>query len=124
MKQKFYICEQCGNIVASVKDKGASVMCCGQNMKEIIPNTVNASVEKHTPTYTVKDNIVTVCVGTENHPMQQDHYIEWISLQAKQGNQRKQLQPGDKPEVCFALCKGDEVEAVYAYCSLHSLWKA
>ena len=53
-----------------------------------------------------------------------EHYIEWVSLQTKQGNQRKELHPGEKPEVCFALCEGDEVEAVYAYCNLHSLWKA
>ncbi len=52
------------------------------------------------------------------------HYIEWVSLQTKQGNQRKALQPEDKPEVCFAICEGDEVEAVYAYCNLHGLWKA
>lgn len=49
--------------------------------------------------------------------------IEWISIQTKQGNQRKELHPGEKPEACFALCKGDEVEAAYAYCNLHSLWK-
>ena len=52
-----------------------------------------------------------------------EHYIEWISIQTKQGNQRKELHPGEKPEACFALCKGDEVEAAYAYCNLHSLWK-
>ena len=55
--------------------------------------------------------------------MQSEHYIEWISIQTKQGNQRKELHPGEKPEACFALCKGDEVEAAYAYCNLHSLWK-
>ena len=53
-----------------------------------------------------------------------EHYIEWVSLQSKCGNQRKQLRPGDAPEVSFALTDGDEVEAVYAYCNLHSLWKA
>ena len=53
-----------------------------------------------------------------------EHYIEWIVLQTKNGVQRKELNPGDKPEACFALCDGDEVEAVYAYCNLHGLWKA
>ena len=52
------------------------------------------------------------------------HYIEWVSLKTKQGNQRKALNPGDEPKVEFAICEGDEVEAVYAYCNLHSLWKA
>ena len=68
--------------------------------------------------------IVHVKVGSVEHPMLPEHYIEWVSLQTKQGNQRKELHPGEKPEVCFALCEGDEVEAVYAYCNLHSLWKA
>jgi len=124
MEQKFYICEHCGNIIAMVKDAGVPVMCCGGKMKELIPGTTDAAVEKHVPVYHVENNIVTVTVGSTEHPMQTEHYIEWISLQTKQGNQRKLLQPSDKPTVSFALCEGDEVEAVYAYCNLHSLWKA
>ena len=83
-----------------------------------------AAVEKHVPVWTVENGIVHVKVGSVEHPMLPEHYIEWVSLQTKQGNQRKELHPGEKPEVCFALCEGDEVEAVYAYCNLHSLWKA
>ena len=124
MEQKFYICEHCGNIVAMVKGSGVSVMCCGQKMKEIVPGTVDAAVEKHVPVYKAEGNLVKVSVGAAEHPMMPEHYIGWVSLQTKQGNQRKALHPGDKPEVCFAICEGDEVEAVYAYCNLHSLWKA
>ena len=68
--------------------------------------------------------MIYVKVGEAEHPMLPEHYIEWISLQTKQGNQRKELAPGEKPESCFAICEGDEVEAVYAYCNLHGLWKA
>lgn len=124
MEQKFYICEHCGNIVAMVKGSGVPVMCCGQKMKEIVPGTVDAAVEKHVPVYKAEGDLVKVSVGAAGHPMMPEHYIEWVSLQTKQGNQRKALHPGDKPEVCFAICEGDEVEAVYAYCNLHSLWKA
>ena len=124
MEQKFYICAHCGNIIAKVKDAGVPVMCCGQKMDELVPGTVDASVEKHVPAFTVEGSIVKVKVGSVEHPMAEEHYIEWVSLQTKQGNQRKSLKPGDKPEVCFAICDGDEVEAVYAYCNLHSLWKA
>ncbi len=124
MEQKFYICEHCGNIIAKVKDAGVPVMCCGQKMKELIPGTTVAAVEKHVPVYNIENGVVTVTVGSAEHPMQPEHYIEWISLQTKQGNQRKLLKPGDKPTVCFALCEGDEIEAVYAYCNTHSLWKA
>ena len=56
--------------------------------------------------------------------MMPEHYIEWVCLLTKQGEQRKTLQPDDKPVVQFALCDGDEVVAVYAYCNLHSLWKS
>ena len=124
MEQKFLICEHCGNIIAMVKDTGVPVMCCGQKMTEIIPGTTDAAVEKHVPVYTVDGTTVTVSVGSTAHPMLPEHYIEWVSLQTKQGNQRKLLKPGDEPKVWFAMCEGDEVEAVYAYCNLHGLWKA
>ena len=93
-------------------------------MTEIIPDTTDAAVEKHVPVWTVENGVVHVKIGSVEHPMLPEHYIEWVSLQTKQGNQRKELHPGEKPEVCFALCEGDEVEVVYAYCNLHSLWKA
>lgn len=124
MEQKFYICEHCGNIFAVVKNVGVPVMCCGQKMTEIIPGTIEASLEKHVPVYEVKGNKIIVTVGAVEHPMTEEHYIEWISLQTKQGNQRKALHPGDKPQICFSICEDDEIEAVYAYCNLHGLWKA
>ena len=124
MEMKFYRCAHCGKIIAVVKESGVPVMCCGQKMQEIIPGTADASPEKHVPVYEVKDNIVTVTVGSAAHPMAEEHYIEWVSLQTKGGNQRKALKPGDEPKVRFAILEGDEVEAVYAYCNLHSLWKA
>ncbi len=124
MEQRFFICERCGNMIEMVRDAGLSVMCCGRKMKELVPGITDAAVEKHVPVYQVNGNVVTVTVGSVEHPMLTDHYIEWVSLQTKQGSQRKNLQPGDKPTVTFALCDGDEVEAVYAYCNLHGLWKA
>ena len=104
MEQKFYICKHCGNIIAKVKDCGVPVMCCGEKMTEIIPNTTDAAVEKHVPVWTVENGIVHVKVSSVEHPMLPEHYIEWVSIHTKQGNQRKELHPGEKPEVCFALC--------------------
>ena len=124
MEMKFYRCKKCGQMVAIVKKKGCPIMCCGEPMEEIVPGTTDAAQEKHVPVYEVKDNLVYVSVGSVAHPMTEEHYIEWISLQTKQGNRRKALKPGDEPKACFALCEGDEVLAVYAYCNLHSLWKA
>lgn len=124
MEQKFYKCEHCGNIIAMVKNTGVPVVCCGEKMKEIVPGTVDASLEKHVPVFEVKDNVVYVTVGAVAHPMEEKHFIEWISLQTSGGNQRKVLTPGTEPKAAFAICEGETVEAVYAYCNLHGLWKA
>ena len=124
MEQKFFICETCGNIVAMVKPSGVPVVCCGKPMKQIVPNTTDAAQEKHVPVWSKEGNLVKVQVGSVAHPMIPAHYIEWVSLQTKAGNQRKALAPEQAPEVTFALTDGDEVEAVYAYCNLHGLWKA
>ena len=121
---KFYRCEICGNIITKLHDSGVPVVCCGKPMTELIPGAVDAAQEKHVPAVTVSGNKVTVQVGEVEHPMLDEHYIEWVALQTKTGNQRKSLKPGDKPEVCFSICDGDEVVAVYEYCNLHGLWKA
>ena len=124
MEMEFYRCAHCGQIIAMVKNKGVPVKCCGENMQKIVPGTVDASLEKHVPVYEVSGGKVNVKVGAAEHPMIEEHYIEWIAVQTKSGNQRKALIPGAKPEASFALEEGDEVEAVYAYCNLHGLWKA
>ena len=124
MELKFYRCAHCGQMIAIVKKTGVPVICCGEPMQEIIPGTTDAAAEKHVPVFSVRCGKVNVTVGSVEHPMTAEHYIEWIALQTKQGNQRKALKPGDEPKACFSICSGDEVEAVYAYCNLHSLWKA
>ena len=122
MKQRFFKCNLCGNIVASVYDSGVPIVCCGQEMQEIIPGSVDASLEKHVPVYAVSNGKVHVRIGAEAHPMTPEHYIEWISIQTDKGNQRKTLKPGDTPDACFMLCEDENIEAVYAYCNLHGLW--
>lgn len=124
MEVKFYRCRHCGNIIAYVINSGVPVVCCGEKMQELVANTVDASSEKHVPVVSRECNVVTVKVGSAEHPMTEEHYIQWICLQTKFGNQRKALVPGEKPEKCFAVCEGDEVIAAYAYCNLHSLWKS
>ena len=123
MEQRLYIREHGGNIVAMVKNAGVPVMCCGQKMAETVPGTADAAVEKHVPVYRAEGNPVKAQVGAAEHPMLPEHDIEWASLQTRQGNQRRVLRPGGKPEGCFTLCVGGQVEAVYARCNLHSLWK-
>ena len=124
MEPKFFKCAHCGQIITLVKATGVPVICCGEKMGELVPNTVDAAKEKHVPVYEVKDGVVNVTVGSVEHPMTAEHYIEFIVLATKNGVQRKDLTPGDAPKAAFALVAGDEVEGVYAYCNLHGLWKA
>ena len=119
---KFYVCPHCGNLVEMVEDAGVTPVCCGQKMNELVPNTVEASGEKHIPAVTLGDGVVAVNVGSVNHPMEEVHWIEWVQLVTDQGSYRKWLNPGQSPNVEFLL--GDEKPlAVYAYCNLHGLWK-
>ena len=97
MEMKFYRCRHCGQIIAIVKKTGVPVICCGEPMQEIIPSSTDASVEKHVPVVEVEGTTVKVAVGSAPHPMLPEHYIEWVSLKTKAGNQRKALNPGDEP---------------------------
>ena len=120
---KFYKCEICGKIVAMVKETPVDTMCCGQAMRELVPGTTDGATEKHVPVYTLEGNTVKVKVGSVEHPMTAAHHIEWIAIETENGNQRKELKPGDKPEATFALVPRDKVKSVYEYCNLHGLWK-
>ena len=119
---RFFVCEKCGNMVEMIKESGAPMSCCGQNMTELVPGTSDGAYEKHVPVFTVEGNKVTVNVGSVEHPMMPEHYIEWIAIETKKGSQRKKLSPGEKPTAEFLLTDGDSVVAVYEYCNLHGLW--
>ena len=119
---KFFICEHCGNLVGVINDAGVPMMCCGQKMTQLIPGTVEASVEKHLPVVTVDGDKVKVEVGSVAHPMAEEHSILWVYLQTDKGGQRKNLKVGEAPEAEFSLLDEKPV-AAYAYCNLHGLWK-
>ncbi len=121
MKAKFYICRHCGNLICMIRNTGVPVMCCGQKMEALIPNTTEAAGEKHLPVVTVENGKVRVNVGEVNHPMVDEHFIEWVYVETENGGQRKALHPGDAPEVTFCVGE-DKPVAVYAYCNLHGLW--
>ncbi len=120
---KFNICKHCGNITTKVKDAGVPVVCCGEPMQDLKANTTDAAGEKHLPVITEKNgNKITVRVGDVDHPMLEEHYIQWIYLQTKKGYQIKYLQPETEPVATFDL-EDDELVAVYEFCNLHRLWK-
>ena len=119
---KFYICPHCGNLVEMVNDAGVNPVCCGQKMTELVPNTVEASGEKHIPVVSVEGSKVIVNVGSVDHPMVAEHFIEWVYVETENGGYRKELRPDSAPHVEFEL-GSDKAVAVYAYCNLHGLWK-
>ena len=122
-KQKFFICKHCGNIVGLTLDQGGTLVCCGEKMSELIPNTVEASLEKHLPVVTVSENRISVQVGSVPHPMEEAHHISFLYVETEHGGQRKCLKTGEEPKLSFAF-SDDKPVAVYAYCNLHGLWVA
>lgn len=93
-----------------------------ENVSGITANTNDGAVEKHVPVYEVNDGKICVKVGSVEHPMAENHYIEWVAVQTDKGFYAKFLKPDEKPEACFTV-DGENIEAVYAYCNLHGLWK-
>nr|WP_027870195.1 desulfoferrodoxin family protein [[Eubacterium] cellulosolvens] len=120
----FYRCESCGNFVTFLTEKTACTpTCCGETMKELVPNTTDGAAEKHVPVVNVEGSCVTVTVGSVEHPMLEAHYIQFIILETNLGFQKKDLKPGQKPEAVFALAPDEKPVAAYEYCNLHGLWK-
>lgn len=123
-KPVFYICKLCGNLVGFIHSSGAPLVCCGEEMTQLKPNTVDASREKHVPVIKTEGSLVTVDIGSVPHPMTPEHHIAWVYVLTRKGGQRKTLAPGEKPSVTFALTGDDKLLAAYAYCNLHGLWLA
>ena len=120
MATKFYKCRHCGNVIEKVVDSGVQVVCCGENMQELIPNTVDASTEKHVPVVTdLGDGTMQIKVGSVEHPMLPEHHIVFIYVETQRGGIRVNLK--DKPEAVVCTCT-DKPVAVYEYCNLHGLW--
>jgi superoxide reductase len=121
-KNQIYKCEICGNLVNVVHDADGSLVCCGDEMKLLEPNTVDAAHEKHVPVIEKNGNMVKVSVGSIPHPMEAEHYIETISILTEKRLYREYLSAGDKPEAVFEI--DGNISCVRAYCNLHGLWKS
>jgi superoxide reductase len=117
-----YKCEVCGNIVEVVHAGGGELVCCGQPMKLMTENTVDASKEKHVPVIERSAKGILVKIGAVPHPMEEKHFIEWIELLVNGTAYRQFLKPGDKPEAFFEITAANVT--VREYCSLHGLWSA
>lgn len=114
-------CKICGQIIEVMHEGKGELVCCGQPMKKMKENSVDAAKEKHVPVIEKLSSGVKVQVGSVAHPMEEKHYIEWIEIIADSKSYRQFLKPGEAPEATFNVKAGQIVAR--AYCNLHGLWK-
>jgi len=120
--KEFYRCSICGNLVGLINKGGGELVCCGQPMTLLQPNTSDGAKEKHVPVGTRQGNLLHVTVGSVAHPMIETHYIQWICVVQGNKTQRAALKPGETPEADFVIADGPV--SIYEYCNLHGLWLA
>jgi len=120
--KQIYKCNICGNIVEVIHTGVGQLVCCGQPMKLLTEKTEDIGKEKHVPVIEETADGFKVKVGSVQHPMEENHYIEWIELIADGRVYRKFLNPGEKPEAEFSV-KAEKIQA-REYCNIHGLWSA
>src|SRR5680860_719468 len=117
-----YKCEICGNVFESVHVGGEDVVCCGQPMKKMEPQSGPEYQEKHLPVVQKNGNKVTARIGSVPHPMIEEHYIEWVEVISGDTVQRIFLHPGEEPLVEFIVTNASDMIQVRAFCNIHGLW--
>lgn len=123
MTLKYYHCRHCSkNICLVGDDMKTPTTCCGEVMKELIPNTTDGAHEKHVPVMKFDSRVAEITVGETFHPMTHDHYIQWIALATDRNVYTRYLDPGEVPKAYFALQPGEQPLKAFAYCNLHGLW--
>ena len=121
-RNEVYQCKHCGNIVEVLHGGKAPLICCGEPMKLLREGETDGAMEKHVPVIEKTENGYKVKVGSVDHPMTEEHWIEWIELIANGISYKKFLNPGEAPEAEFCV-KADKV-TVREFCNLHGQWKA
>ena len=119
---QIYKCEICGNITEVLHTGAGQLICCGQEMSLMEEKTADQGMEKHVPVIEKNGNKITIKVGDVPHPMEDNHYIEWIEIIADGQVYRKNLKPGMEPKAEFEIT-AEKIEA-RGYCNVHGLWKS
>jgi len=122
-RQEVYSCEKCGIIVEVLEGGGGTLVCCDEPMTLLQEQTADFTKEKHVPVIEKTDSGYKVVVGSTPHPMEENHYIQWIELTCGCGTNRCYLKPGDAPEASFCACCEGPVSA-REHCNVHGLWKS
>jgi superoxide reductase len=122
-KQKeIYKCEVCGNIVEVLHAGAGTLVCCGKDMILQLEKDKEEGQEKHVPIIEKNEKGVIIKVGDIPHPMEEEHFIEWIEISTEKGFSKKFLKAKDEPIAKFPI-KSDKIKA-RIYCNLHGLWKS
>ena len=123
-KLELYKCHNCGNLVQVLVNGIGELVCCGQNMENLVPKYEenNELAEKHVPIIEEENNrrIVTL----KHHPMVEEHYIQFIEVISDDNKyvKRKYLTPEDKEAVLSFKCECKEGIKARELCNIHGLW--
>ena len=125
MKQlNFEYCPICGNLIEKIEDHQIPLMCCGQKLESLIPNSTDAAVEKHLPVIRLTETELVVDVAEVTHPSIASHWIPWVVIQTPTQVIRQSFEPGETPTVTLPRPEAGTLVRVYAYCNLHGLWES
>lgn len=116
----FYQCNRCGEVYI-LNSENDTLRCCDSSLEEIQLNVSEGAFEKHIPVFEINSSVMKVSVGEVIHPMEIEHFIEWILVEKKDGYEIKYLKPLEEPVINFL--DAENVLAIYAFCNKHGLWK-
>ena len=119
---EFYRCKICGNTVQVLLNGEGELVCCGEQMELLSPKTVDEMKEKHVPIFMRGDkNTISVKVGSELHPMTDEHYVMFIETISADKNKIsiEYLYPSMPPEIFSNINEDIALE----YCNIHGLWE-
>jgi len=123
-ENEIYKCEICGNIVSMIETGPGELMCCGQAMDLFRENTAaEEGKEKHVPMLEKTAEGLVVKVGSVDHPMTKEHYIQLIQVMKDDEIViNRKLKPGDEPRISLGCMAGGSGLKARALCNVHGLW--
>lgn len=122
MSVKFYKCNVCGNIICKIEDSGMPLSCCRRQMTELTACTSEETKAKHNPIFEYKDGYLKVSIGSNPHPTEDEHHVQFIVVETSMGIHIKKVDVPHKAIACFKLCETEYISAVYSLCSLHGIF--
>ncbi|MBR2386757.1 desulfoferrodoxin FeS4 iron-binding domain-containing protein [bacterium] len=123
-KLELYKCSICGNLIEVVLEGEGELVCCGEIMEQLTSDNHSGSMEAHRPIIESFEDKKTVRIGQTQHPMTEEHHIEFIEVISPDEKyvKRKYLNPEEEAILEFeCTCKnGFSAREV---CNLHGLWE-